>query len=71
MEAVKESKPTTEQRPFSASAGQRFIGSTQNMKDLFHRNWQRVNVTQKTDNQGNTSQIRTLTTMDTQQMVAD
>lgn len=36
-------------RPSSASAGQRFIGKSQNLKELFEKNWQNVNFTQKID----------------------
>ena len=38
-------------RPSSASAGQKFIGKTQNLKELFERNWQSVNVQNKVDPQ--------------------
>lgn len=57
-------------RPSSASAGQRFIGKPLNLKELFAKNWQNVNVTQKViDASGQTAQVKSLTVLDTAQMV--
>jgi len=56
-------------RPLSASAGQRFIGKPLNLKDLFQRNWQHVNIAQKVDQSGQPAQIKTLTVLDINQMV--
>ena len=57
-------------RPSSASAGQKFIGKTQNLKELFEKNWQSVNITQKVDpSSGEPTQIKSLTVVDTNNMV--
>lgn len=57
-------------RPSSASAGQRFIGKSQNLKELFEKNWQNVNFTQKIDPaSGAQTHIKSLTVLDTNKMV--
>lgn len=57
-------------RPSSASAGQRFIGKTQNLRELFEKNWQSVNFSQKVDpSSGHQTHIKSLTVLDTNKMV--
>lgn len=57
-------------RPASASVGQRFIGKSQNLKELFEKNWQSVNFTQKIDPaSGAQTHIKSLTVLDTNKMV--